>query len=65
MEDLFEKVKKKVRKMYRNYGINVSEITDDEFNRVSEYYFNNVKELEVDYKKSTKHQDLYADEEVV
>ena len=30
-----EKVKQIIKKMYRNYGINVSEITEDEINRLT------------------------------
>jgi hypothetical protein len=51
--------------MYRNYGINVSEITDEEIIRVCEHYLSKPKELDRDFKESVKHQDLYDDEEVV
>lgn len=60
-----EKLKKKIKKIYRNYGINVSEVTEEEILRVCNHYLLNPDKLEQDYQDSLKHANLYTDEEVV
>ena len=47
-----EQVKKKIFKIYENYGIDIEEITDEEVKRLTEYYSKNLKKLDLDLKKS-------------
>ena len=47
-----EQVKKKIFKIYENYGIDIEDITDEEVKRLTEYYSKNLKKLDLDLKKS-------------
>lgn len=47
-----EQVKKKIFKIYENYGIDIEDITDEEIKRLIEYYSKDLKKLDLDLKKS-------------
>jgi uncharacterized membrane protein len=60
-----DSIKAKLDKIYHNYGIYTSEMTDEEYNRLISYYIDNPKELDVDYKKSVKYAEQFPEEKVV
>lgn len=60
-----ESLKTKIQEIYRNYGINVSEITDEEYQRMITHYSLNPQELVKDLKHSAKHASMFPDDEVV
>jgi hypothetical protein len=45
----------KIKILYSNYGINVSNMGDDEFYRIKEAYISNPEMLEKDLKASRQH----------
>ncbi len=60
-----EAVRKKVDKMYENYGIDPHGTDDTDLTRVYGFYKANREQLERDYKKSKKHADQFSDEETL
>ena len=57
-----EALKKKVKKMYENYGIDLDDSEDGELTRVFQHYKANPEQLEVDLDKSKKHSCLDCEE---
>ena len=60
-----EAIRKKVDKMYENYGIDPSNSDDSDLTRVYRHYKSNPKQLDVDYEKSKKHADQFSDEDTL
>ena len=60
-----EKIKKKVKEIYKNYGINTSEMTDEEVQRLCEYYLTNKQALKEDLEKSLIYKGKYSDEDLI
>ena len=58
-------VKKKVNKMYENYGIDPTSSDDNDLARVYRHYKDNLKQLDMDYNKSKKHADSFSDEDTL
>ena len=50
-----EKVRQKVEKMYKNYGIDIFDMSDDELNRVCRHYLKNSDDLKSDFAASKEH----------
>lgn len=55
LETEAEKTKKKVNKIYENYGLEVDGMAEEEMSRVYRYYIDKKKQLEKDLKDSEKH----------
>jgi hypothetical protein len=53
---------KKIEKMYQNYGLDTSNMTDDEFERMKSQYINNGKNIDVDLKESEKFKERFAND---
>jgi len=60
-----EKIKRKVDKMYENYGIAVDGMGDGELTTVYRYYFDNKDELEADYEKSKKNAGKFDEDDII
>jgi transposase-like protein len=60
-----EIVRKKVDKMYENYGLDPTGSDDGDLSRVYRHYRGNPKELEVDYQKSKEHAEQFEEEDVI
>ena len=58
-------VKKKVNKMYENYGIDPTNSDDSDLTRVYRHYKENPKQLEIDFNKSKAHADSFSDEDTL
>ncbi len=63
--DNLEKIRKKIREIYKNYGINTSEMSDEEIQRLCEYYLTNKDALKEDLKKSLIYKGKYPEEELI
>lgn len=55
---------KKIMKMYENYGIDVSNMAEEEFERIKDLYKQSQKDLDADLKKSEKYKGLF-DEDIM
>ena len=58
-------IKKKVDRMYENYGIDPNNSDDSDLSRVYRYYKDNPKQLDIDYSKSKQHADQFSEEETL
>jgi hypothetical protein len=58
-------IKKSIRDIYNNYGIDVSDMGEDEFGRLIKQYLSGESDLEKDLEESTAHADKYADEGLI
>lgn len=58
-----EAVKRKVNKMYENYGIDVANSDESDLSRVYRHYKANPKQLETDLQRSKEHAGKFDDEE--
>ena len=59
-----EKIKEYVKNLYRNYGINIGNMSDEEISRICRHYFNNPEELGDDVKKSKEYSDTFDDDDI-
>jgi hypothetical protein len=53
---------KKLIKMYGNYGMDISNMSEDEFERLKNLYLHPSKNLDSDLKESEKHKDRFVDD---
>jgi hypothetical protein len=53
---------KKIEELYHNYGIDTSNMSDEEFESVERAYSHSGKDLDADLKESEKYRDRFADE---
>jgi hypothetical protein len=54
---------RKITKMYENYGMDISNMSEEEFERIKQLYRNtNKADLDADLKKSEKFKDRFADD---
>jgi hypothetical protein len=60
-----EKVKRKVDKMYDNYGIVVDVASEGDLATVYRYYFERRDELEDDYEKSKKYVGQFDEDDAI
>ena len=60
-----EKIKRKVDKMYENYGIVVDVTSESDLAAVYRYYFDNRDELESDYEKSKENIGQFDEDDAI
>ena len=53
---------KKIEQLYQNYGIDTSNMTDEEFERLDEMYSKFGRNLDADLRESEKHKDKYSED---
>lgn len=56
---------KKIEKLYRNYGIDISEIEEDELERLKEAYSNGKSSIDNDLKNSEQHRDKFIEVDLI
>lgn len=61
----YEVYVKKIRKLYENYGINTSDMSDDELDRLYHQYKEKKGELEKDLKESEKWAKVFKDQDLI
>jgi len=60
-----ERLKKKVNRIYENYGIDSSGMDDGDLSTVYRYYLERQDELESDYKESQLYADKFDDDDII
>ena len=58
-------IKKKVVKLYENFGIEIDINYEESLDVIIDYYLKNPDELNRDIKKSNKNKDLIKDEDIL
>lgn len=58
-------IKKKVAKLYENFGIEIDINYEESLDVIIDYYLKNPDELNRDIKKSNKNKDLIKDEDIL
>ena len=53
---------KKIEKMYHNYGIDTSDMSDEEFQRMKDQYLAKKQNLDHDLRESEKFKERFADD---
>ena len=53
---------KKIEKMYHNYGIDTSNMSDEEFERMREQYLDKGKDIDADLRESERFKERFADD---
>lgn len=56
---------KKLEKLYRNYGIDISEIEEDELERLKEAYSSGKNSIENDLRDSEQHRDKFVEMDLI
>jgi len=57
-----DSITKKIQKMYSNYGMDTSGMSDDEFQRIREMYLSLKKDIDSDLKNSEKFKDVFSED---
>lgn len=55
----------KIKKMYRNYGIDIFSMDEEEMDRIFSYYINNSSKIDEDLKKSEPSSELFDDDNLI
>jgi hypothetical protein len=58
-------IKKKIAKLYENFGIEIDINYEENIGRIVDYYIKNPDELNKDIKKSNKNRELIKDEDIL
>ncbi len=58
-------IKKKIAKLYENFGIEIDINYEENIDRIVDYYVKNPDELNKDIKKSNKNRELIKDEDIL
>ena len=64
-QDKMDAVKRKVDRIYDNYGIDSSGMEDGDLSTVYRYYYDRPSELDRDYKESQAYTGRFDDEEIL
>tara|TARA_B100000131_G_scaffold261741_1_gene257960 strand:+ start:3575 stop:3784 length:210 start_codon:yes stop_codon:yes gene_type:complete len=64
-DKVINKLKKSIKDLYNNYGIDVSDMGDDEFGRLIKQYLNGESDINKDLEESKKYADEYEDEGLI
>ena len=64
-ESEVEKIKKQVKKMYFNYGIDIAGMPEDDLSVVYNYYWQNKEELSKDLGESEKFANSFSDNDIL
>ena len=64
-DKVIKKIKKSIKELYNNYGIDVSDMGDDEFGRLIKQYLNGDSDLELDLEKSKRHAEENPGEDLI
>ena len=57
-----ETIFKKIEKMYENYGMDITNMSEEEFERLIETYLNQHHNIDEDLKKSEKYKNVFSDD---
>ena len=60
-----ERVKRKVDRIYENYGIDPKGMDDGDLSSVYNYYLENKEELDNDYRDSQAHASKFDDDDII
>jgi len=58
-------IKKKIAKLYENFGIEIDINYEENIGRIVDYYIKNPDELNKDINKSNKNRELIKDEDIL
>ena len=64
-DKVVKKLKKSIKDLYNNYGIDVSDMSDDEFGRLIKQYLNGESNIDRDLEESKQYADKYDDESLI
>lgn len=53
---------KKIEKLFQNYGLDTTNMSDDEFERLKRFYKKNRKNIEQDLQTSEQYKDKFSDD---
>jgi hypothetical protein len=60
-----KEIKKKIEQIYENFGLDMEDMDTEEVDRIVDYYYSNKKQLEKDFKDSSKTKKILSDAEPV
>ena len=64
-DKVVKKLRKSIKDLYNNYGIDVSDMSDDEFGRLIKQYLSGQSNIDKDLEESQKYADKYDDESLI
>lgn len=65
MQTSDDKIKQKIFDLYRNYGLDSSDMTEEELDRLINFYSQNKKILDAHYQKSQEFSGTFGDDDVI
>jgi hypothetical protein len=60
-----ESIKGKVELLYKNYGIDIDEMSDEELGRIIKHYLGNVSNIDEDFLKSKRHSEKFSEDDLI
>lgn len=58
-------LKDKIKRLYNNYGIDISDMEEEEYTRIINSYSNNRKKLEEDLGKSEEIKGMFTEDDII
>lgn len=58
-------IKEKIVLLYKNYGIDIDEMGDDEFGRLIKQYLHGISDIDKDFSDSSQHSDKFSEDDLI
>ena len=58
-------VKEKIILLYKNYGIDIDEMGDEEFGRLIKQYLSGISDIDKDFIDSGEHSDKFSEDDLI
>ena len=58
-------IKEKIVSLYKNYGIDIDEMGDEEFGRLIKQYLRGISDIDEDFTDSDKHSDKFSEDDLI
>ncbi len=58
-------LKKKIKELYKNYGIDIGDMNDEELGRIVRQYLSGASDIDIDFLESQRHSDKFSEEELI
>jgi|7_EtaG_2_1085326.scaffolds.fasta_scaffold42955_4 hypothetical protein len=60
-----DSLKEKIKLLYKNYGIDIDEMSEEEMSRVLTQYLDGLSDIEEDYSDSSRHSDRFSEDDLI
>ena len=65
LESKKKEIREKLAELYKNYGIDIGDMNDEEIGRLIGHYVRGSSDIDEDFLESKRHSDKFSDEDLI